>query len=178
MPAYYAVTQAGFERSVPTAELRSGLELVREFVDRNGKPVSTVKVGDELTVVLKFRAVGRNVVPNVALVDLLPGGFEPVLDTPNATPEAAPAATSVPLAGLAGASSNRWNLTHADAREDRVLFYGAVSQELGEIRYRIKATNSGSFVVPPAYAESMYERKVQARTAAGQRLTVEAADKP
>jgi alpha-2-macroglobulin len=136
---------------------------------------------------LKFRAVGRNSVPNVALVDLLPGGFEPVLDTPSepvadgaaAKDDAAktvPAAQSIAMSGLAGARSD-WTIEAADVREDRVVFYGTVSQNFGEITYRIKATNSGRFIVPPAYAESMYERGVQARSVGGQSLTVEAAGK-
>ena len=77
---------------------------------------------------------------------------------------------------MAGAKSN-WNITYADVREDRVVFYGTVSKDFSEITYRIKATNSGRFTVPPAYAESMYERNVQARSAAGQSLTVDAPGK-
>lgn len=183
LTTYYAVTETGFDRAPPKEELRSGMEVLREFVGADGKPVSSVNVGDELTVRLKFRAVNRDNVPNVALVDLTPGGFEPVLDTP-AEPEegtaegstAAQGTQSTALAGLAGAKSN-WNVSYADVREDRVVFYGTVSKDFSEITYRIKATNSGRFVVPPAYAESMYERNVQARSAAGQSLTVNAPGK-
>ena len=49
-----------------------------------------------------------------------------------------------------------------------MVFYGNVTADFSEVSYRIKATNSGTFVVPPAYAESMYERSVQARSAGGQ----------
>ncbi|MEO6922120.1 MAG: alpha-2-macroglobulin [Collimonas sp.] len=188
LTTYYSVTETGFDKAPPKEELRSGMEVLREFVGADGKPVSAVSVGDELTVHLKFRAVNREAVPNVALVDLTPGGFEPVLDTP-AEPEAGAAdgsdvassdqnsvAPKTALAGLAGAKSN-WNITYADVREDRVVFYGTVGKDFSEITYRIKATNSGRFTVPPAYAESMYERNVQARSAAGQSLTVNAPDK-
>lgn len=182
--SYYAVTESGFDKAPPKTELRAGMEVLREFVDKDGKPVTSVKVGDELTVRLKFRAVEKRTVPNVALVDLMPGGFEPVLDTPSepAPPDAPPAASvksgqqtsKAAIAGLSGARSN-WNIDYADVREDRVVFYGTVSQDFGEITYRIKATNSGRFVVPPAYAESMYERGVQARSIGGQSLLVEVA---
>ena len=33
--------------------------------------------------------------------------------------------------------------------------------------YRIKATNTGTFTVPPAYGEGMYDRGFNARSAAG-----------
>jgi uncharacterized protein YfaS (alpha-2-macroglobulin family) len=143
-------------------------------------------VGDEVTVKLKFRSVSRQYVANTALVDLMPGGFEPILDTPseptgteaeqtngaNSVQTGKPTAAAPAIAGLAGSRSN-WNIEYADVREDRVIFYGTVSKDFNEISYRIKATNSGRFVVPPAYAESMYESGVQARSIGGQILTVE-----
>ena len=185
--SYYAVTETGFDKAAPKTEQRAGMEVLREFVDREGKPLASIKVGDEIMVRLKFRAVGRGSVSNVALVDLMPGGFEPVLDTPsesvpeqqqnNGSVKNGQGSTNVALAGLSGARSN-WNIEYADVREDRVVFYGTVSPDFAEITYRIKATNSGKFVVPPAYAESMYERGVQARSLGGQSLTVEPAVKP
>ncbi|MDB5754073.1 MAG: alpha-2-macroglobulin domain protein, partial [Massilia sp.] len=173
--SYYTVTETGFDREVPKAERRDGMEVLREFVDSAGKPVTTVTVGDEVTVRLKFRAVGRAFVSNVALVDLMPGGFEPVLDTA-APPPADGHAESRALPGLAQSSST-WKIHYADVREDRVVFYGNVSSDFSELSYRIKATNSGRFVVPPAYAESMYERGVQARSAGANTITVTAPGK-
>ncbi|WP_426192439.1 alpha-2-macroglobulin [Massilia sp. DWR3-1-1] len=185
LTAYYAITETGFDRQPPTTEIKSGMEVVREFVDSAGKAVTSVVVGDEVTVRLRFRAIGRNVY-NVALVDLMPGGFEPVLDTTaaptpddaaaaGATAGAAPAPPGLP--GLAGSKSS-WQVRYADVREDRVVLYGAVTTDAHEVSYRIKATNSGRFSVPPAYAESLYERGVRARSAGGQFITVQAPGKP
>jgi uncharacterized protein YfaS (alpha-2-macroglobulin family) len=172
--AYYAVTQSGFDRSPPAGELRHGIEVLREYLDSSGKPVASVQIGDEVTVHLKFRAVDRALVPDVALVDLLPGGFEPVMQEapPPTSNDNAPApATAASLPGLAGSRSN-WQVSHADVREDRVVFIGDLTGQAAEVTYRIKATNSGRFAIPPAYAESMYERGIQARTAAGHTITV------
>jgi alpha-2-macroglobulin len=36
-----------------------------------------------------------------------------------------------------------------------------------EVIYRIKATNIGTYTVPPAYGEAMYDRNVVARSIAG-----------
>lgn len=181
--AYYAVTETGFDRQVPTAELKNGMEVLREFVDAAGKPVTSVTVGDEVTVRLKFRAVGRSVY-GVALVDLMPGGFEPVLevaappvpDEASADGETKLAAAATGLPGLAGSKSN-WQVRYADVREDRVVFYGNVTTDASEVSYRVKATNSGKFAMPPAYAEALYDRSVRARSAGGQSITVEAPGK-
>jgi uncharacterized protein YfaS (alpha-2-macroglobulin family) len=56
-------------------------------------------------------------------------------------------------------------------REDRVVFYVNANREVQQIVYRIKATNVGTYTVPPAYGEAMYDRSVVARSASG-RLTV------
>ncbi|MEC5218222.1 uncharacterized protein YfaS (alpha-2-macroglobulin family) [Actimicrobium sp. GrIS 1.19] len=174
VPAYYAITESGYDRQVPKTELRAGLEVQREFIGADGKALSAIKVGDEVTVWLRLRAVDAAFVPNIALVDLMPGGFEPVLDSgaaPAAEDGATPAKPARNLAGLAGARASD-SIYYANAREDRVVFYGNASGDVSEITYRIKATNSGTFVVPPAYAESMYVRALQARSAGGQTLLV------
>ena len=58
-------------------------------------------------------------------------------------------------------------LHYADMREDRVVFYVNASRGMTEIVYRIKATNVGKYVVPPAYGEALYERSVVGRSTAG-----------
>ena len=52
-------------------------------------------------------------------------------------------------------------------RDDRVVIYGTVTRNVGEFVYRIRATNAGTFIVPPAYGESMYDRTIQARSLGG-----------
>src|SRR5439155_13700884 len=83
--AFYLLTQAGFDRSIPAQALSQGLEVLREYTDMNGKPVTDITLGDELQVHLRFRALGARPVASVALVDLLPGGFE-VVENPPAAP--------------------------------------------------------------------------------------------
>ena len=59
-----------------------------------------------------------------------------------------------------------------DIREDRAVLYGTVEKDVKTFIYRIKATNAGSYVVPPTFAESMYDRSIQARSLGG-RITIE-----
>ncbi|PYA58794.1 hypothetical protein DMW51_22245, partial [Serratia marcescens] len=61
---------------------------------------------------------------------------------------------------------------YSDIREDRVIIYGSAGTEVQEFVYQIKATNTGSFIVPPAYGEAMYDREVQAMSAGGGKLVV------
>ena len=43
---------------------------------RTGNTVTTAKLGEELTVVVRVRSTDEQYLENVAIEDLLPGGFE------------------------------------------------------------------------------------------------------
>ena len=160
LTTYYAVTQTGFDRTPPTQALTAGLEVLREYVGADGKPATRVKVGDELTVRLSLRGIALGKLPaftsSVALTDLLPGGFEPVVSRDEN--------------GLANSVTGP-GMDYADLREDRVVVYAAAGDSVQTYSYKVRATNVGEFTVPPAFAQSMYERERQARSLAG-RITV------
>lgn len=77
---FYLATQAGFDNQQITKEIKEGAEIIHEITDEKGKKLSSVKLGEEVFVHLRVRSLGANYVPNVALVDLIPSGFELVLD--------------------------------------------------------------------------------------------------
>jgi uncharacterized protein YfaS (alpha-2-macroglobulin family) len=181
---YYLVNQSGFDR-VPATEASSrGLEVTREFLTADGKAADKMKVGDEVTVHVKFRAIGRLLIEDAAFVDLLPGGFDLVLPSAPAPDQpllsAAPGNASTDADADADADAGprgcpcRWLVgrpehfpDYADLREDRVILYGQATDQVQEFSYRIKATNAGRYVVPGAYGESMYDATIRARSAAG-----------
>jgi hypothetical protein len=182
LPAWYVVSQGGYDRKAPTTALKQGIEIVRDYTDTDGKPLAQVTTGQEIDVHLRVRATGSEGVGNVAIVDLLPGGFEPVIEpAPRVTDQQAPPAgdeggdssvTAAAWRSPIGLSESTWRPEYADIREDRVVIYGEATPDVREFVYRIKATNAGRFVVPPAYGESLYDRTVQARSPGGAVLTV------
>ncbi|TPW19935.1 MAG: alpha-2-macroglobulin domain protein, partial [Elusimicrobia bacterium] len=80
-PVFYQTVSAGFDLDLPKEEVRRGLEVQREYRDEAGKAVTEAALGAELEVRYRVRALGDKSVPHAAFVDLLPGGFEPVLDS-------------------------------------------------------------------------------------------------
>jgi len=142
---FYQITEAGFDHERVTSSISDGMEVSREYQDANGKPTKEAKLGGELTVVLRVRGVGDREISNVAVLDLLPGGFEVV-------PE------SIETGGC-----HFSGIDYADVREDRVAAFGSISNEETEITYRIRATNKGTYAVPPPQAEAMYHLKIRAR---------------
>jgi alpha-2-macroglobulin len=175
LAGFYAVTNAGFDRNPPSGELHQGMEILREYVDAQGQPITTVHSGEEITVRLRMRAIDPDTIANVAVTDLLPGGFEPVLQSAadGADAEAPSAGSSFDRLGSGGP----WRPQFVDVREDRVVLYGGLSKDLAEYRYRIRSTNAGTYLVPPSYAESMYDRTLRAR-ASPSRVTVRRPDRP
>jgi uncharacterized protein YfaS (alpha-2-macroglobulin family) len=180
LEGFFTVTSSGFDRSPPAGELHQGIEILREYLDAQDRPVTAVRSGDEITVRLRMRAVDTDYIANVAVTDLLPGGFEPVLSLPADAGEAPAGEPRAPPAGpwfnRLGVGGN-WRPEFADVREDRVVLYGGLSKDVAEYRYRIRATNAGTFAVPPSFAESMYDRTLRAR-AASSRVTVKRPDEP
>ena len=198
MMGFYAVEASGFDIEPPPNDLREGAEILREYTDASGKPLTSVSQGDEVYVHLKFRGLNRSFDGvSMAVVDLLPGGFDLVLNPPRteansnesqqALRRGAPSEDesddddegdenedeneegwSVPF----GNSPTNWWIQYADMREDRVVLYGALEAKTHEFVYTIRATNVGTYTLPPAYAEGLYRRDIHARSLPGGKLTV------
>jgi len=137
--AFYQIVEQGYDSGKPTGPERSGLEISREVTPlHKGQPL---RPGDPVDVVLRVRNVSGKNLTNLAVVDLLPAGFEV-------------------LAGDLKSGANTVPGTEfAELREDRNLFYiGLAANAEWSVKYRMKAVCAGSFAVPAALAEDMYDR--------------------
>jgi len=121
---------------------------------------------------LRVRAIDREQAAAIAVVDLLPGGVEPVI---NRVPAAADAESdeegsdagnndaALPL----GEPDSTWHPQNADLRDDRLVLYGSLYRNAQTFIYRVRATNTGKFNIPAPYAEGMYDRTQYAVGKAG-----------
>jgi alpha-2-macroglobulin len=147
IPGYYQITQSGFPKSIAPTE--AGLEVRRDYLTDKGEKVRTVQVGDTIHVRIRVRSTTGSAIENVAIVDLLPSGFEAVRDENG------------------GVSLEGANVVHSDVREDRVVLYVTVDPTIAEIQYQAKVTAAGKLIVPSVTAQAMYNRAVQAVGDAG-----------
>lgn len=169
-PGFYALSENGFDRKPPQKPIVNGLEISQDILGLDGKPLAQIKVGEEFLVKLTFRSTSRDKLSQVAIVDLLPGGLEPVLNA-RVEPEAFPAEVYYGEEGPRHApawqsplgESSGWQPDYADIRDDRVILYGTLSRDVGQFTYRVRATNAGKFFVPAPFAEGMYNRRLQGR---------------
>jgi uncharacterized protein YfaS (alpha-2-macroglobulin family) len=153
---FYQLTEAGFDLTAPAAEIKNRIEVFREFANEKGEVVTVTPIESKVDVRLSLRAIDTPV-SNVAIVDMIPGGFE--IDI---SPEGLGNRASTPTI------NNTWKPDFVDVREDRVVFYGTIGTDAQSFTYRLKPTNRGLFTVPPLYAEGMYDRTVQARSLGSQ----------
>jgi uncharacterized protein YfaS (alpha-2-macroglobulin family) len=202
--AWYVVSQEGYERAAPKEAIKKGLEVYREYTDANGKKISEIKVGETIDVTIRIRALGEKAIGSVAIVDLLPGGFEieapkNAARTQNGDEEGGANNDDEEgdegdydeseegeegdyeeesggfTAAFAGKVDNFY-VEYADAREDRVLIYGEVNRNTATFSYRIKSTNVGTYETAPIFAEAMYDREIQALGLGSGKIVVKPAE--
>ena len=132
---FYTMIQMGFPKSVRAQN--NGIEVVRDYFDREGNKITCATVGDDITVKISVRATGgTDYVDNVVIADLLPAGFSVVTDS------------------IFG------SMNFSESREDRVLIYKSISKSVSEITYKVKVTAAGTFTIPAIQAASMYNPQI------------------
>lgn len=141
---FYQITQTGFDKDLPKEPIKNGLEIHREYRDSTGKVVQRTQLGNKIKAHIKAR-VNQSPLDHVAIVDLLPGGFEII---PH----------SVSTIGC----------DYVDVREDRIIFYCSLISEATELSYDLRAINKGEYTVPPIFAQAMYQPAIQAQGVASQ----------
>ncbi len=142
---FYQVTVAGFDLELPAVETKEGIEIFREFTDASGAKKTSFVIGDDIFIKLNVRTTERDSVSDIALVDMLPAGFEADIDS---------------IRNQGG--NAQWIPVYVDIREDRIVLFGTFTKKLSTFTYKVKAVNSGTFAVPPLFAEAMYDKKIWA----------------
>lgn len=158
---FWQLVTDGYDRHPSQEAVSRGLEVTRSVLDpETGTPLSKVRLGDEVIVSVTARAHGRDIAA-VALVDLLPGGFEMVL------PREETLASGVDAEQEALQPKG---LIRMDRREDRMVIFTDLAVSPHTYTYRIRAVNKGRFLLPPVQAEAMYDQSMYAHSGAGKIL--------
>jgi uncharacterized repeat protein (TIGR01451 family) len=140
---FYQVVEEGFDRQLPTKPQKDGIEVYRDITTLDGKPITSLTVGDSLKMTLRVRNISKIPLGNLVMIDLLPGGF------------------AMEPGGIKAGVGTVPGTDRIDMREDRNLFFFSLegAKDL-KLEYELRATSAGDFVVPPLFAESMYDRGV------------------
>ena len=180
--SYWQVFTEGFDKVPPAKASFAGLELRVEYLGPDGKPITAVPLGSEVTVRLLARSLGGPL-EQAVLISLLPGGFEMVLprDADNAAQPASGSGAENADSGEDEGTAEEGEYGYyeeeenaaptttvrQERREDRMLVFTPLSMQDREFTYTIRAVNVGQFTLPAAFAEGLYDRNMRANTAAG-----------
>ncbi len=149
--AYYSLVTRGIPLDEAFQEEENGLELEREFRTRTGRSLdlADLRQGDVVVVKTRIRSV-QGPISNVVVQQLLPAGLE--VENPRLqTTERVGWMTGKALA-----------CDYQDIRDDRVLFFADLPANQWRTTYTIlRAVSPGSFRVPPARAEAMYNPRLR-----------------
>ena len=143
-PIYYTTVSGGFPTDVQSQS--NGIEIMREYYDDTGNKITSATVGDTITVKIFVRSRRGDIIPNVVITDLVPGGF------------------------IAGDPMG--DIDFAEPREDRVLVFTNITRDGQTITYNAVAGAAGTFQIPPIYAASLYNPQINATGEVGKTFTV------
>lgn len=143
---FWHLTTSGFDRT-PPVNSEHGISVSRRYLNTVGEPIEKARVGDVITVEIRARA--SKSIRNAAMVDLLPGGFEQILDE-----------RGRPVSQ--GSSPD-----HAERREDRTLLFTKLDTNECVYTYRVRAVTAGRFLIPSLSAEAMYQPELNGTSGGG-----------
>lgn len=147
--------------SMTATSATAGPELYRIYTTAEGEPLdlSAVKAGEAIRVALLGRHAEEadpHGVSHLAMTDRIPAGFEPVqtdLWTVARSPELSENHPLHVLLRRGGGSAS-----HLELRDDRVhVYFDQIWGEYAAATYLLRATTPGTYAVPAAMAELMYE---------------------
>ena len=126
----------------------NGLSISVSYTDANGKTlnVASLAQGTEFTSTVTVRNTGISPVDNLALTEMIPGGWEIVNER---------------LTGTSGASYD-----NVDIRDDRASwFFSLGTSQTRQFTLRLRAAYEGAFTLPAITCEAMYDARIAANTA-------------
>ncbi|HEX9945184.1 MAG TPA: MG2 domain-containing protein [Thermoanaerobaculia bacterium] len=158
--AFYSVMTRGVPKDEAYQPEKAGLEIERQFLNREGGAVdlANVRQGDLVAIKTRVRSVAGPV-ENVAIVNLLPSGLE--VENPRLqSTEQLPWVTDANL-----------QPDYMDLRDDRILLFVDLPADSWQTYYTlVRAVAPGQFRLPPVEAEAMYNPALRA---SGERGTME-----
>lgn len=142
---YYFAQTEGLSATGTVPEVDNFLKIRRQFLTRDGQPISGNRFSQNQLVVVKLTVESLNglAIDNVVVTDPLPAGLE--VENPRLTAERE----------LSWAK-DQTTPEHFDLRDDRIHFFTAVDKNPRTFYYLARAVSRGRFRLGPASTDAMY----------------------
>lgn len=149
-PLYISLSHGGFDHARKDSEVQSGVIIKKVLTDLKGNKIEKLKTGEEGIIELEITSKTCECT-DVAIVDMLPGGFDLVVDNE----KQGSGGLNIALEGSTLVTD------YVDAREDRVILYSSISRNKKIFKYKVKAVSEGQFTIPGTFAEGMYDTTIK-----------------
>ncbi|AMM51938.1 hypothetical protein TH61_13140 [Rufibacter sp. DG15C] len=155
---YYYWELEGISQSGAYKQEDSYLKVRKTFFDRNGKALTnnTFKQNDLVIVRVELQTLDTRSIPNVAITDMLPAGFE--IENPRLM-------TAREFQWLQ--KMNPGTPDHMDIRDDRINLYATARPKPQYFFYQVRAVSKGTFQMGPIGADAMYNAEYHSYNGAG-----------
>jgi uncharacterized protein YfaS (alpha-2-macroglobulin family) len=151
-PLHVVITTSGHPHADLEPREDVGIRLERSWLNMDGTSIdagSPIEAGEVVVVEIEWKSLLERDIPNIAIVEVLPGGMEfelPALITSDAT-------------------RNVMNtVDQAEFRDDRLLVFDTATPRPQKLRFAMRAVVPGTWVVPGTRAEAMYEDTLHSRS--------------
>lgn len=144
--AYYYWAAEGLPAALSVDEYDRDLRVRRRYLSERGSPFvtgTTFEQGD--LIIAELTLTTPENLRNVAVVDLLPAGFE--IENPRLQSRK----------GIEWIGETAYEPDYMDIRDDRLMIYGDLrAGQTHKFYYGIRVVTAGTFALPPVRAEAMY----------------------
>jgi len=151
---YYFAQSSGVPASGQIAEGDNGLRVRREYLDRDGNPLETIRQNDLVVVRVTLVSTSGLDIDNVVVTDLLPAGLE--VENPRLTEQPDMTWLKAPD-----------KPDHFDLRDDRINFFTTATDRTKTFYYLARAVSKGRFILGPVSADAMYNGEYRSYNGAG-----------
>jgi hypothetical protein len=146
---YYQISERGYDRNAPKQAISQQLTINQQLLNAQGAAISELGLKDKLHVRIALHP--DHAMQDIAVVLLLPGGFEVDLDES----QGLAARKSLPVG-----DKPLWQTDYIDVQEDRLVLFGDLIGGEEYFEFRLKPLNTGTYQVPPVFAEGMYDSDI------------------
>ncbi len=163
----YAELNLSGQAAKTPVDRRDAFDLKRDWFTADGKPLGhrPLRVGETAIVRVEVKTNGRYT--NGLVVDAIPAGVE--IENAHLV-QGEQAALSIDGTDIRQAMQNS-AIRHVEYRDDRFVVAARLNGKM-QFFYRVRVVTPGHFVLPPTYAEDMYQPQINGLAGGGGTLTV------
>ncbi|NDK54321.1 alpha-2-macroglobulin family protein [Pontibacter fetidus] len=155
---YYFWEMEGISQSGNYKQEDNLMQVRKAFFNRNGKQITnnTFQQNDLVIVRIALQSLDGRTIPNVAITDMLPAGFE--IENPRLM-------TEREFAWIQ--KQQPATPDHTDIRDDRINIYTTARPKEQYFFYQVRAVSKGNFKLGPVGADAMYNAEYHSYHGAG-----------